>query len=244
MNISDKFCLKWDYFQKNINTAIGSLREDGHFNDVTLACEDGKQIEAHTVILATSSPLFQDLLRKNKHTHPLIYMRGMKYDDLIAIVDFLYHGEANIYQENLEAFLLIAEELSLKGLTGGEHSTEDLPLKRPTKTIVALPQRQQTLKTQPSDFINTTEIKHNVSQNTVVLEGYPSSGDFLELDVKIKYLMIFSRTETRTNGHKDKVYGCQMCCKEGQQTQMRDHIEANHMEGIEIPCSLCDKIFR
>ena len=114
MNISDKFYLKWDYFQKNINTAIGSLREDGHFNDVTLACEDGKQIEAHKVILATSSPLFQDLLRKNKHTHPLIYMRGMKSDDLIAIVDFLYHGEENIYQENLEAFLLIAEELSLK----------------------------------------------------------------------------------------------------------------------------------
>ena len=48
----------------------------------------------------------------------LIYMRGMKSDVLLAIVDFLYRGEANVYQENLESFLAIAEELQLKGLMG------------------------------------------------------------------------------------------------------------------------------
>ena len=39
---------------------------------------DGHQIEAHKVILAASSPFFQAILKKNKHTHPLIYLRGMK----------------------------------------------------------------------------------------------------------------------------------------------------------------------
>ena len=47
----------------------------------------------------------------------MIYMRGMKAKDLIAIVDFIYHGEANVYQEDLEGFLALAEELQLKGLT-------------------------------------------------------------------------------------------------------------------------------
>ena len=32
--------------------------------------------------------------------------------------DFLYYGEANIYQENLDTFLNIAEEFQLKGLNG------------------------------------------------------------------------------------------------------------------------------
>ena len=43
----------------------------------------------------------------------------------MAIVDFLYCGEANIYQENLDAFLNIAEELDLKGLNGGEGDSEE-----------------------------------------------------------------------------------------------------------------------
>ena len=47
-------------------------------------------------------------------------MRRMKSEDLLAIVDFLYYGETNIYQENLDTFLNIAEELKLKGLNGGE----------------------------------------------------------------------------------------------------------------------------
>ena len=100
-----KFCLKWNNFQQNVSNAFGSLREDKEFSDVTLACEDGQQMEAHRVILAASNPFFQKLLRRNKHAHPLINMRGVEFNDLKAIVDFLYHGEANMYQENLEIFL-------------------------------------------------------------------------------------------------------------------------------------------
>lgn len=45
-------------------------------------------------------------------------MRGVKPENLLAVVDFLYRGEANVYQENLDSFLAIAEELQLKGLMG------------------------------------------------------------------------------------------------------------------------------
>ena len=34
---------------------VGSFREDNDFADMTLACEDGQQVEAHKVILAASS---------------------------------------------------------------------------------------------------------------------------------------------------------------------------------------------
>ena len=71
--MSEKLCLKWNDFQENANTAFGSLREDAEFADVTLACEDGQQIEAHKVILAASSPFFQNLLNRNRHPQPLIY---------------------------------------------------------------------------------------------------------------------------------------------------------------------------
>ena len=63
------------------------------------------------MILTASSPFFDNLLKKNRHPHPLIYMKGVKFEDLLSIVDFLYCGEANVYQENLDSFLRIAEDL-------------------------------------------------------------------------------------------------------------------------------------
>ena len=114
----DKLCLKWNDFQENTISAFGALREDRDFTNVTLVCGDGQQVEAHKVILASSSPFFLNLLRRNKHPHPLIYMRGLKSEDLVAMIDILYFGEANVYQENLDSFLAVAEELQLKGLMG------------------------------------------------------------------------------------------------------------------------------
>ena len=87
--MSEKLCLQWNDFKENVVNAFGNLREDNNFADVTLACEDGQQVEAHEVILADSSPLFKTLLERNKHPHPLIYTRGMKSSNLLAILDFL-----------------------------------------------------------------------------------------------------------------------------------------------------------
>ena len=114
--MTEKLCLQWDDFRENIKYAFGNFREDENFNDVTLVCEDGQHVEAHKVVLAASSPFFQKLLGRNKHPHPLIFMRGVKFDDLSAIVDFLYRGEANVYQESLDSFLAISEELQLRCL--------------------------------------------------------------------------------------------------------------------------------
>ena len=56
-------------------------------------------------------------------------MRGVKADDLLAIVDFLYCGEANVFQENLNSFLTIADELQLIGLMGKVNIDEEIPTK-------------------------------------------------------------------------------------------------------------------
>ena len=50
--MSEKLYLQWNDFKENAVGAFGILREDADFADVTLTCEDGKQVEAHKVILA------------------------------------------------------------------------------------------------------------------------------------------------------------------------------------------------
>ena len=71
------------------------------------------------VILASSSPVLENRLRRTNHPHPLVYLRGVKCADLSALLDFIYQGEANVRQENLEVFLALAQELELTGLENG-----------------------------------------------------------------------------------------------------------------------------
>ena len=132
--MSEKLCLQWNDFKENVNSAFGRLRDDKEFTDVTLACEDGQQMEAHKVILAASSPIFENILQRNKHPHPLIFLKGFQSQDLLAILDFLYFGEAKVFQENLDSFLAIAEELKLKGLEEKEKSVNPKPIHK-TKEI-------------------------------------------------------------------------------------------------------------
>jgi len=113
---SEKFCLRWNDFETNISSAFRELRDDKDFFDVTLACDD-EQIQAHKVILSACSPFFRNILRRNPHQHPLLYLKGVKYTDLQSVLNFMYHGEVNVAQEELNSFLAVAEDLRVKGLT-------------------------------------------------------------------------------------------------------------------------------
>jgi len=125
MGSSEKFCLKWNDFESNISSAFRDLREEKDFFDVTLACDDDSQIEAHKTILSACSPFFRSVLRRNPHQHPLLYLKGVKYKELQAVLDFMYMGEVNVAQEELNSFLAVAEDLRVKGLTQGNSDTND-----------------------------------------------------------------------------------------------------------------------
>jgi len=123
MALSEKFCLRWNDFESNISDAFKDLREQKDFFDVTLACDDS-QIEAHKVILSACSPFFRNILRRNPHQHPLLYIKGVKYKELVAVLNFMYMGEVNVVQEELNSFLVVAEELRVKGLTQNNSPNE------------------------------------------------------------------------------------------------------------------------
>ena len=123
MGSSEKLCLRWNDFEGNISSAFRDLKEEKDFSDVTLVCAD-QQVEAHRVILAACSPFFKKVLRKVQHSHPLIYMKGVKFSDLEAVLSFVYHGEVNMAEADLNSFLAVAEELEVKGLTCGKNSSE------------------------------------------------------------------------------------------------------------------------
>ena len=213
-----------------------NLRKDNNFADVTLACEDGQQVEAHKVILAASSPFFQKLFARNKHPHPLIYMRGVKSHDLSAILDFLYRGEANVLPENLDSFLAISEELQLKGLIGKSDEKdfakfEDEKFVAPT----GLPAFDDNSKVPSKLFMNR-------NSNPREKRSFAFSGNLDELEKRVKSLM--EKSQNKIANGCEFAHMCKVCGKEGNSSAMKDHIEVNHLEGIVIPCKLCDKTFK
>ena len=61
------------------------------------------------------------------------------------MVDFLYHGEANVYQDNLDAFLATAEELQLKGIKREEEVDQIQVHIEKCSKIETLAEKDQTL---------------------------------------------------------------------------------------------------
>ena len=239
MKNPEKLCLKWNDFNENLNSAFGELRNDNEFSDVTLACEDGTQVKAHKVILASLSPFFMDILKRHKHPHPLIYMRGIKAETLIAAVDFFYFGEAKFCEENLDDFLLFVEELRLKGLTGSAESNQpkyqnDEP---PGNNTVPRKQHKEPIREMPApmDIQPPRFEKEPPSKMPVAL----LSDDVRQLNEQIKTMMEFSG-----NGSRSRRI-CKVCGKEDQMANIMTHIEANHItSNISFSCDICGKISR
>ena len=224
--------------------AFESFRADKDFSDVTLACEDGIHFEAHKVILAASSPPMRQLLKQNKHAYPLIYMRGLNPENLSAILDFLYRGETNVLQENLESFLALAEELQLKGLIGQPDNKDDQTMNFNPKVAEVANQNQggkheTIIKNKPLD------VENQVHRKTVATFS-PHGPEYLkELDAQVKSMMEKSQNMVQ-NGRKQKRTAkiCKVCGKEGAPEAIKDHIEANHLVGVSLPCDHCEKTFR
>jgi len=132
MTSSEKFCLRWNDFESNISVAFREIREEKDFFDCTLSC-GARQIQAHKLILSACSPFFRSILKQNPHQHPLLYLKGVEFGDLQAVLNFMYHGEVNVAQEELNSFLTVAEDLKVKGLTqNSEQTAEQKTKKEPT----------------------------------------------------------------------------------------------------------------
>ena len=116
MIMSNLVNLNYDDFSVCTASMLQNLMEKGEFADVTLVADD-QQIKAHKFILSNCSPFFENVLKQNPHESPLIYLKGISFENLQNVIQFVYTGEAIIDKDNLDTFLETGEELSIKFLT-------------------------------------------------------------------------------------------------------------------------------
>lgn len=151
--MSDEFALCWNNFTDNISSGFHSLISSGHFCDVTIgkfdyfflssiafsqlflqftnkilffyAAVDGTLLKAHKLVLSICSPYFQDMfVSMPPNLHPILILKDMSAALVSTLLEFMYQGSVNVKQDELQAFMKIAETLQIKGLT--TTTTKDL----------------------------------------------------------------------------------------------------------------------
>lgn len=64
-------------------------------------------------------------LQENPCKHPVVILKGVSFQELQAVVQFMYNGQVNVSQERLPSFLQTAEILQIKGLTDSASDKEE-----------------------------------------------------------------------------------------------------------------------
>ena len=239
--MAEKFCLKWNDFTTNTTRTFGLLRKEDFLQDVTLVGEDNHQVAAHKLILSSCSEYFKNIFKNNKHSHPLLCLEGITSQDLDNILNYIYEGELKLYQDDLDRFLRVAERFKLEGLLG-DNQREASEEPNETKNC-----QFETKPSAPKKENSVRQRREDVSKSNHIVERQLSTyNDNVKLSLTEEEIQ---NLDEKVNQHfekrEDGLHYCKLCGKSARQRcDIKNHIEAKHLEGIQIPCPICGKIFR
>merc|ERR1712096_285847 len=228
---TEKFNLMRNEFESCASGAIKNLFSDKNFTGVTLACDDDKQIAAHKVVLSACSPFFQRILLNNPHQHPLIFLKGMRYDDLQSVMQFIYLGETEVGQDDLQTFLAAAKDLEIKGLSDNEieHSLAPTKLKVGSYNLVD----KGTMEKYDRQKLGKDNIKTEESLEMPFIEDF---------DNNRSSSMLLCEDLPSTRNEKGK-YPCDQCEYQASHvSELSRHKQAKH-EGVKLQCDFCERAF-
>ena len=228
----EKFSLKWNDFQVNVSKSFHSLRHERDFFDVTLVSDDEQHLSAHKVVLSASSEFFKNILKKANHSSPMIFLSGVNSKNLSFVMDYIYQGEVQILQDELDGFLDTAQKLKIDGLIGsnnheGEEQETVIDYEEETKATV-LPNNKAEMdspvqKPKRRIYENHSNHSRDLALNTSNIDAKAAVDDLV--------------IKTQDG------YECKACGKRMKTLDIRRHAEI-HIEGLSIECPVCNKTFR
>lgn len=120
MGTSDKkaFHLRWDNHMESMRSLFERSYYDQAFTDVTISCPDGK-LQAHKLILSACSPYFETVFKDNPCKHPVLIFREIKHREMSTLLEYMYRGEVDVLDSELQPLIQVATDLQIRGLAYG-----------------------------------------------------------------------------------------------------------------------------
>ena len=235
-----KYNLTWRSYSDHLREAQREMMTSSEFADVTLVTDDKQQIRAHRNILSACSPVFKTILQLDSNANPVIYLRGIQHSEMESIMKFIYLGEARIYEERINAFLMVSKNLEIRELSTGmeinyqfssnEESNEN------EKNVVEVDE-DRNVHYQPhtsTEPLKTIFISEN--KKIDITEGVENA--FNQCDQQFTQQNDLTRhIQSKHGGVK---HACNQCDYQAtRKDNLTKHIQSKH-EGVKYACNQCD----
>ncbi|GLG93454.1 Protein tramtrack, alpha isoform [Gryllus bimaculatus] len=192
--------VNWKDHTSELATEFKSLLDTNSFVDCTISAE-GQSLQAHRLVLSTCSPYFHKLFCEETEDHPLVILLDESFQNLKAVIDFMYLGVIQIPQGNYGAFVTLAKSLEVKGLSHVANNppgstTENVPRDPSAKNQVIgeVPAINASQKDRSEN--NSQKIAYHSDDNTDLVDTHSpvsSKGNSALCDVRPKSKITPSR---------------------------------------------------
>ena len=178
------------------------------------------------------------ILKQSRQQNSLLYLSGVNSVNLGFILDYIYHGEVNLYQEDLDSFLEGAKKLEIFGLqdkSSGPNPQENFQNVSQKSFYEESNQNESRICKSEKNPLAKTSSRQSYRTVTNSLPKYDVGAMTTEeIDIKIKSMY----------QEVDGGWSCLECSKIATNlSNMRKHVEI-HLEGLSFNCNICRREFR
>ena len=119
MDTSNYYSMRWSTSTQIIQNFLHECYTTSNFSDVTLVCDDLQTFKAHKIILSAFSPVLRTIISKvDDLGSSVIYLKGIKNQEIQALVDLMYLGQTTVQHERLEYLIEALKSFKIDGING------------------------------------------------------------------------------------------------------------------------------
>ena len=231
----EKYNLDWHTFPNHLREMLQEMMKSKELTDVTLVCDDKRQIKAHKIVLSACSSVFKSIITDLPQNSSVIYLRGIQHQEMESILEFMYLGVATFYQDRMNEFLNVAKNLEIKEISKDLEFYDGVDARNDEPEI--------------ADHEENTEVKAEPQKNcgedidTKSVKNKHEGMGFACNQCNYQATQQDHLTSHIKSIHKGVKYACNQCDQQfTQKSNLTTHIKSKH-EGVKYACNQCDQQF-
>jgi len=190
-----------------------------------------------------------------------LYLKGVKHEHLVLVLNFMYHGEVNVAQDELNSFLAVSEDLQVKGLTQSEssHSQSDntREFKRHDTARKDKPLHSAPAPQQDRQMKYQKPRPHGQVHSNSQIEKFTDRKDLYEVQqIKTENVgelqcpdtaEVVSQQLVEATDYQEESYEYDQTYHVEDQSYMMQEQDLNegwNEDQLQYPCEYCEKVFR
>ena len=231
-----KYHLQWRNRLPVLGNSIYNLYQDNVLTDVTIIAGDFTPFRTHKHILYASSQFFKALFSMENMDKTSIFLKGVNSNNLNRILDYIYLGELNIPESEVDEFLNLAQELEIEGIgpidlvDSSENSDQE-------KTVIDQDMKDDIIATpigheKPNEN-NSSRLKldEDCTECSKLLKGQILDPEMIQFHIRTRHRII-------------RYFPCEICDKKFHKKHLaHQHKLRIHDKILTTICSFCDKTF-